>query len=414
MDYLHALSVPATKSELDLFKVPATQTVIDTYYEVEYRPNASLDSSSTYTIEVPESDDFTDLAGSMVYVSFSIKKNGSVDIQATDKVKAVYGFAHALFDQFDIYLNNVNICQANSLHHYEAYLQDVLYGHPSKLDYTKMMISENENEKSAKKQSDLYFRISSPLSTQNNLLLNNIKLTFNLKRSNSSRGLLSTEATNYFVKIHDLAIIIKRVKIFPDVSLAIQNGLEKADAKYFITKNDTKNFVLPKGLSSYTFENVFTGILPKRFFVGFLSTDSYNSLATAGPYNFANHGLNFIVSHVNGMLVPTQPYTPDFSNDRYVREFYSLYRYTNQDEGIPQLNVSYDEYKNNFCLYAFDLSPDSTLAAESGILSLVKPGNIKIEVKFKNALAKPLHMLVMGQYDNLIQIDKFRNIKLDY
>jgi len=65
-------------------------------------------------------------------------------------------------------------------------------------------------------------------------------------------------------------------------------------------------------------------------------------------------------------------------------------------------------------MYAFDLSPDGTLGAESGTLNLMKRGNIKLEMKFKAALKKAIHMLVLGQFDNLIEIDAARNVKLDY
>ena len=53
----------------------------------------------------------------------------------------------------------------------------------------------------------------------------------------------------------------------------------------------------------------------------------------------------------------------------------------NQDEGIPQLDLSYKDYKN-CVLFAFDYTADGSMGSESGTLSLVKRGNIRVEVRF--------------------------------
>ena len=45
---------------------------------------------------------------------------------------------------------------------------------------------------------------------------------------------------------------------------------------------------------------------------------------------------------------------------------------------------------------------------------MVKRGNIKVEAKFNASLSAPIHMVVFEQFDKLIQIDKYRNVSLDY
>ena len=104
--------------------------------------------------------------------------------------------------------------------------------------------------------------------------------------------------------------------------------------------------------------------------MGFVKNDTFNATLSDGPFKFENFSLTYLVAHINGVLVPSIPYTPDYSKDRYVREFYGLYKYTNQDEGIPSLKVDYKQYKDDYCLYAFDLSPDGSMGAGSGVLSL--------------------------------------------
>ena len=75
MEYLHPLSAPATKSELELFRVPPTQTAIESKYEVEYRPTSSLESTKTLEFIIPPSDDFTDLSTFKIYAQVKISPN---------------------------------------------------------------------------------------------------------------------------------------------------------------------------------------------------------------------------------------------------------------------------------------------------------------------------------------------------
>ena len=41
-------------------------------------------------------------------------------------------------------------------------------------------------------------------------------------------------------------------------------------------------------------------------------------------------------------------------------------------------------------------------------------GSVRIEVRFRAALANPITCLVLSEYDNTILIDKERNVSLDY
>lgn len=97
-----------------------------------------------------------------------------------------------------------------------------------------------------------------------------------------------------------------------------------------------------------------------------------------------------------------------------MREFINLYRYTGQDEGIPQLNIDYDRYSLSHCLYAFDLSGDGTLGGETGTLNLLRRGTIRLEIRFAETLESQVKIVVLGQFDNLITIDKERTVTIDY
>ena len=384
---------------------------------MEYRPSTTLESSEVLDINIPASEDMTDLSNTFLSVQASIRDKDGKELAAVDVVSLEPGFANCLFEQADFFLNGVNIAQATNLYHHQAYIEDLLYKPPHPIDIGAGWDTEEELKTRAKGKFDLYFRLHNRLCNQDKLLIGNVPILLRLTRNSDSFGLTvpaGTTTTKYSLKLHDLCVHVKRVKVYPDVSLGISSALEKASCRYFVTRNEMKGFVLTTGSSSYNFEGVFSGILPKRMIVLFISNESLNGDIKTGLFEYENFKLKQITANVNGFPVPTIAYTPDFDKKLCMREFVSLFRFTNQDEGVPQTALTYKKFISDKTMFAFDLSPDGSLGRESGTLSLIKRGNIKLEIKFDAAPNKAVHMLVLGQFDSLIEIDSARNVKLDY
>ena len=47
-------------------------------------------------------------------------------------------------------------------------------------------------------------------------------------------------------------------------------------------------------------------------------------------------------------------------------------------------------------------------------VELVKSGSLRIELKFKEALDKPIHVIVYGDADSVLEIDKSRKSLTDF
>lgn len=413
MEYLHHNSIPATKTELELFSVPPTQTAIESYYDVEYRPTSTLDSSQTYDFNIPASDDYTDLAEIMVHVVGKVTKMGK-DLEASDPAYPGQGFGNALFQQIQFYLNGVNTASSSNLYHYQCYIEDFMFKHSSELDHGSLMVDKTGTLQAfGKKKFDLYFPVHVSLAQQNTLLISGVPIVIRLTKNPGYYGLMSASKDHSF-KVLDISIHLRRVKLFPDVQLAIEKGLEKSPANYFVTRNEVKSFVINSGSSVANFESIFNGIMPKRMFVGFVKQADYESKGTNNPFYFDDLKINHIVTFANGVQVPSIAYTPDFSTSKFMREFVSLFKYANQHETHPQVQATYLKYASGHTLFAFDYSPDNSIGAESGTLSLVKRGNIRLEVRFSAATTQNVYMIVFAQFDSVISVDKYRNVSLDY
>jgi len=412
MEYLHHQSTPASKTELELFSVPPTQTAIDSYYEVGIRPSATLDGSTTYDFNIPASDDYTDLSETMIHVVGRVQKGG-VALAETDTASVCQGFANALFEQIQFYLNGVNIAPSNNLHHYQCFLEDFLFKHPSDVDHGSLMIDSSSTLSAiTKKEFDLFFPLHISLAQQNTLLISGIPIAVRLKRNPAYFGIMGG-SKEYQFKIQDISIHIRRVKLFPDVQVAIEEGLKKSPCNYFTTRNEVRHFIINSGQSMARLENLFNGVLPRRIFVGFVRAESFTGGGNAFPFYFSDCGINFITSFANGVQVPSIPYTPDFTSAKYMREFVSLFRFSNQHHAHPQIQACYIKYTNGHTLFCFDYTPDSSIGAETGTLSLVKRGTISLEVKFANPLTGNINMIVFAQFDSVIQIDQYRNVTID-
>lgn len=134
MEFIHASSASATIAELDLFKVPPTQTVIESMYDVEYRPIGSLAKASVFEFVIPPSEHYTDLSATYLFAKLKI----SFDSETGENVPTE-NYAASLFEQLDLYLGTVNITPGNSLFHYQSYLEDMFFKYKSPIDACQMI-----------------------------------------------------------------------------------------------------------------------------------------------------------------------------------------------------------------------------------------------------------------------------------
>ena len=69
------------------------------------------------------------------------------------------------------------------------------------------------------------------------------------------------------------------------------------------------------------------------------------------------------------------------------------------------------DFEAGYCLFAFDLSP-SILDGDQ--CELVKSGNLRLELKFSRPIPAPVHCLMYGELDSIIEITNSREIITDY
>ena len=124
---LHKDSCECGKSELDLFTVPDTQVEMNKGFWEDIDPVSSVGSSDTIEfVCAANSDVYTDLANSYLYVKAKIVNGDGTNLAGTAQVGPVNLWMHALFSQVEVYLNNKLVTPSSTSYPYRAYIQTVL------------------------------------------------------------------------------------------------------------------------------------------------------------------------------------------------------------------------------------------------------------------------------------------------
>ena len=92
----------------------------------------------------------------------------------------------------------------------------------------------------------------------------------------------------------------------------------------------------------------------------------------------------------------------------HTRAYHSLFSELNDN-----IDITYEDFKNTYCFYAFDLSQDRCLNLNDHI-NPSKQGELGIHLEFSKPISENLTLIIYLEFNNTIQIDKTRQIFIDY
>ena len=463
MSYVHPYSKRCEKSEIDLFSIPPTQLSLEKGRWIEYRPLSDVqnnDSAITYLIS--ETDEYIDLSKTILSVKgYVVASNG--DPVNTD-VAPVNNFLHSLFKQVDVYLNGKQVTPAMGTYAYRSYIETLLNydisakksqlssamyykdtagkmeekgGLPELIEAKvtrKNGTVENQwittagtgNQGFAKRsdfiQNKKRFTLSGPIFSDvfmgDRLLLNGMTLKIVLNRSSNEFCLMDQNNTkiNPEVKLEEVILKIRKVKVDQAVSDALDLLLLKSPAIYPIRRVECKFLTIPGGLTTTRKDNIFSGLIPKSFIFGLVDGDAFTGKIGKNPYNFKNFDVNNVGLSVNGEEIPFKQLTLTYpkagrTNVDFIQAYNTLFSGTGKMYANMGLDISREDYPNGYTLYAFDLTPD--MCNSTDYFNAVQRGSLSVDITFEGAPNNSIAMVCYGDFENVIRIDSQRNVIYD-
>ena len=436
MAFVHEQSCECTKSELDLFSVPPTQTSIENGTWVEYHPISTIADGTPIEFEIPgNGEDYLDLANTYLYVQAKIVQANGNNLDADTRVAPVNLFLHSLFSEVDISLNGTQITSSTNTYPYRAIIETLLsYGQDVKeSQLTSALFYKDEAGKmddttivaatrnpgfwarhrltTESRKVDMMGRLHADIFFQERYLLNEVNMKIKMTRSKSNFCLMSENA-GHKVQILNAVLYARKVRLLPSVYLAHAKALEGSNAKYPIHRVVCKAFTVPQNLQDVTHEKLFSGQLPSRLVVGLVRNTAFNGNHGQNPFNFQHFNLSEISVFLDGQQQhPIKPLKLNFADGQYINGYLSMFAGTgkiNKDEGNF---ISRGEFASGYALYAFDLSPD---LAEDDHFNLSREGSVRLTLKFAEALANTISVIAYAEYENVIEIDRNRNVIFNF
>lgn len=436
MALVHHKSAECCKSELDVFSVPPTQSQIQRGAWISYLPTTNITDTGPIEFQIQPSDDAIDLSNTQLYVRCKVQKGDGTNLDDTSAVAPCNLFFHALFEQIDVYISNRVISGGANTYPYRAYLETLLnHGDEAKKSWLASELWHDETpglldnahvlpaaagavfndgwvKRNAYVQNSNSFEMRGGLHidllNQDRYMLNNTGLRFRLLRSKNAFCLVSTEAgANYKVVIEEAILYVRKVTIAPAVQLGYAQALQHGTAKYPITRVELKSFAIPMGSWNINRDNIFLGSLPRRIVLGMVDSGAFNAEYGKNPFNFQHFNTNFLGVYIDGEQLPFKPLEPNFATGRYIDSYLTLFSCLEKGSN----GITREAYPKGFTLWAFDFTPDLDCGDH---LNLVKQGNLRVEIRFAQALATSVNCVILAEFDNIVEIDKDRNVVYDY
>ena len=108
--------------------------------------------------------------------------------------------------------------------------------------------------------------------------------------------------------------------------------------------------------TSINFDNVFTGALPDLAIVGLVSNADLAGGYQRNPFNFKNLGVNRIEQKRNDTSRPSEDYTPNFANRKYIKAYMTFLQDLECDNGDESVSLTPSEWANGYTLYSFKIT----------------------------------------------------------
>jgi hypothetical protein len=426
----------AIKSELDLLLTPNTQNSIINGKWIKISKEGTLDGDGPVVFRIPgDGQHYLDLANSYAFFQFSIIDSDGTPINANAKVAPVNNFGHSAFQKVMVELGDITITESTNLYPYRAYYETILNETKASIDskctmglfykdtFKNFNKFDNSNVGWKKRQDfakdsnifECFVKLHSDMFFQERFILNNLPVKITLTRSEPKfciHGDMTATGNpqvvpSYKFKIHEAIFYVRQIEINPEILVAHELALEKANAKYPIRKVEMKMFNINANISSHS-ERLASGVMPYRVVFGFVDSDSFTGNFAKTPFEFKHCNLRNLSLKINGNDVKGYETELDFDKGQTIRGYSTLF--TGIDTWHGGNSINREEWENGYTLFCYDLTSD---LCSGDHIDLATRGTLSLDLTFKSALQNAQSCVVYMEYQNIVEVTKDRKVIID-
>ena len=439
-------------SALHLFKVPPTDNSMEAYRMVTIQPTTTGINPMEFIL--PTLDSFVDLGRSYFTMELQLKKSDNSNLEASEKLWPVNNLAHSILKQIDLHLNGTLISPQSDTYHYKAYLETLI-----NFDRT--------DGKTILGPQRWYNQVDSPpeWTTNNTDTTTNSGAGHNDYKALSANhkamlAAMTAETVNYAGGVTRSLVFKPHLEVFhtgkvmvPGVEIKIKfhfcspnlffNGVgeagrlkeedvkvrfhlcqlrlnetvymnlaaqrhnEEAVAVYPTVRSEIRTFSMESTLSRFEIRDLFQNRVPDRMIVGLLDSRAFNGAVTRDPFCFQKFGLTSIKQIVKGEEYPYE--TLELVGNDSSKDLLGYFRFLLASGGWCKLKgnmVEKDDWgQGKGCtLYMYDNVANG--CADSRNLNPKQSGDLQLKLEFRAAPNTNITVLVYGEFENLIEVDK--------
>jgi hypothetical protein len=421
-------SSACSKSELDIFyTLPTNTSILKSNISIFPTLNPLSGTEDTFTIEIPPTEEYTDLNDIFLEIDVSIPKIKELLSSVKPDCSPINNFAHSLFKNIELSIGvglKKTLIETGNYYAYKAYLLNLL-NYDDDIKSTSLQsglwikdeagkfddksntgfTGRREVFVQGKDSSKFIIPLRLDFLNSNRFLLSRYGLTFTFKTNDNKFCLFGTAFANYDVKIMKANILARRCLINSAVVSAHYNAIQISPAKYPVKQNKIFTAFISDKRLDFTPPKFLTTI-PNKIVVG-LVLDSAFSGDKHNPFNFQHFHVSKITLTIDSQEQYIQMNADNHDcSQAYHAMYQSLNLYNQGSNGLSQ-----KDFLGGNCLFTFNLSPDKGCEEQ---FNHIRTGNVVLKFEFAKATEFQLRMVLFMEFDNQINLDNKDNVYWDY
>ena len=350
-------------------------------------------------------------------------------------VGVVNNFMHSMFSRVDVSLQNKVLTHSDESYPYLAYFKALLHSNtelkettlqmgmfykdtPGELEDPNWQLGDN---KGLSKRSS-FFASSHEVDMSGHLycdvldiykfIPNGVSLGITLYPSTPEFCLMAPEVTvgTYKVQITRASLSVSMIEVIPEILVSHAEIMLNKPAIFPYIKTEVKKFTLGKGQFSCTVNDPFTGRIPCELVCGLVTDVGNHGTLFTNPFMFEHASLNFIQVTVDGQDLGQGPITPLYKSKVEASSYIDAYKTLCGIEYSDHFNpLTKEEYMKGYTFYRF-VAGSQCDSNNDDVLPLKRSGNLRISLRFSDALPEPTTLIVFAKFPASVMIDKYRSV----